>query len=224
MQLPFLRTSSTFDGYFPPGQRQFRWWCWGGAEKHKYVESLWNRSFLWWITTEPSPWGKSTPSTTVMWVIKPVCDRATDHVKSPGQRLWPRQNNDVFVKQVVVLTVNHRGLLPLRELHSTDETIVWRDPGGSWACLPPVYDYGWNHPSRGCESRYLFLWSVTTDPPFEELHSIGEIMTVWGDCGILSLFQIMSKIKLPGAVTLVAQLIPHELIPRQNPEHMLRDS
>ena len=44
----------------------------------------------------------------------------------------------VFVKQVVFLTVNHRGPLPLRELHSTDETIVWRDPGGSWACLRPV--------------------------------------------------------------------------------------
>ncbi len=29
--------------------------------------------------------------------------------------------------------------LPLKELHSTGETIVWRDPGGSWACLPPVY-------------------------------------------------------------------------------------
>ena len=27
--------------------------------------------------------------------------------------------------------VNHRGPLPLRELHSTDETTVWRDPGGS---------------------------------------------------------------------------------------------
>ena len=37
----------------------------------------------------------------------------------------------VFVKQVVFLTVNHRGPLPLRELHSTDETMVWRDPGGS---------------------------------------------------------------------------------------------
>ena len=34
------------------------------------------------------------------------------------------------------LTVNHRGPLPLMELHSTDETIVWRDPGGS----EPVYD------------------------------------------------------------------------------------
>ena len=37
----------------------------------------------------------------------------------------------VFVKQVIFLTVNHRGPLPLRELHSTDDTIVWRDPGGS---------------------------------------------------------------------------------------------
>ena len=45
----------------------------------------------------------------------------------------------VFVKQVVFLTVNHRGPLPLRELHSTDEAIVWRDPRGSWAFLPPVY-------------------------------------------------------------------------------------
>ena len=33
-------------------------------------------------------------------------------------------------------TMNHRGSLPLRELHSTDETIVWRDPGG----FEPVYD------------------------------------------------------------------------------------
>ena len=44
-----------------------------------------------------------------------------------------------FVKQVVFHTANHCGPLPLKELHSTGETIVWRDPGGSWACLPPVY-------------------------------------------------------------------------------------
>ena len=40
------------------------------------------------------------------------------------------------MKWVVFLTVNHRGPLPLMELHSTDETIVWRDPGGS----EPVYN------------------------------------------------------------------------------------
>ena len=45
---------------------------------------------------------------------------------------WPEiVTSGIFVKQVVFLTVNHRGLLPLRELHSTGETIVWRDPGGS---------------------------------------------------------------------------------------------
>ena len=55
------------------------------------------------------------------------------------------------VKQVVFHTVYHRGPLPLKELHSTGETIVWRDPGGSWACLPPVYDCVWNHPATACE-------------------------------------------------------------------------
>ena len=34
-------------------------------------------------------------------------------------------------KAGVFLTVNHRGPLPLRELHSTDESLAWRDPGGS---------------------------------------------------------------------------------------------
>ena len=47
-------------------------------------------------------------------------------------------------------TVNHHGPLPLKELHSTGETIVWRDPGGSWARLAPVYDCVWNHPATGC--------------------------------------------------------------------------
>ena len=42
------------------------------------------------------------------------------------------QARGVFVLQVVFLTVNHRGPLPFREVHSsTFETIVWRDPGGS---------------------------------------------------------------------------------------------
>ena len=44
---------------------------------------------------------------------------------------WRTQTSGIFVKQVVFHMVNHRGPLPLRELHSTGETIVWRDPGGS---------------------------------------------------------------------------------------------
>ena len=61
------------------------------------------------------------------------------------------QTSGIFVKQVVFHTVNHRGPLPLKELHSTGETIVWRDPGGSWACLPPVYNCVSNHPATGCD-------------------------------------------------------------------------
>ena len=77
----------------------------------------------------------------------------------------------VFVKQVIFLTVNHRGPLPLRELHSTDDTIVWRDPGGSWACLRPVSDCKWIHPFRVCRwHRHTCMWH-----PFEAGHfSYGE--------------------------------------------------
>ena len=35
-----------------------------------------------------------------------------------------RQTKGIFVKQVVFVTVNHRGALLLREVHSTDETIM----------------------------------------------------------------------------------------------------
>ena len=52
------------------------------------------------------------------------------------------QNVRSLQSRSVFLTLNHRGPLPLRELHSTDETLVWRDPGGSCACLRPVYHYG----------------------------------------------------------------------------------
>ena len=52
--------------------------------------------------------------------------------------------------------VNHHGPLPLKELHSTGETIVWRDPGGSWACLPPVYRC--NHTATVCDTCGKPLW------------------------------------------------------------------
>ena len=105
------------------------------------------------------------------------------------------------MKQVVFLTVNHRGPLPLRELHSTDDTIdiVWRDPGGSWACLRPVSDYEWIQPSRGCmwhKHNYTYLPSLWSGSfffffftvnhrgplPLWELHSTDETI-VWRDPG-----------------------------------------
>jgi len=79
---------------------------------------------------------------------KKSSDRKGPAKSSKKQHL---ENCGIFVKQVVFHTVNHCGPLPLKELHSTGETIVWRDPGGSWACLPPVYDCVWNHPATGCD-------------------------------------------------------------------------
>ena len=113
------------------------------------------------------PWGILSLFTTCsvyVWILSRVCR-------------WHRHIYvcDVFVKQVVLLTVNHRGPLPLRELHSTDETIVWRDPGGSWACLRPapftceffpefvgdtdIYMY-----VMSLWSRSFFLRWITADP------------------------------------------------------------
>ena len=61
------------------------------------------------------------------------------------------------MEQVVFLTANHRGPLPLRELHSTDEIRVWRDPEGSWACLRPVSDYEWIHPGSLWQTGSVFV-------------------------------------------------------------------
>ena len=71
--------------------------------------------------------------------------------KSSKKKHSRTQTSGIFVKQAVFHTVNHRGPLPLKELHSTGETIVWRDPGGSWACLPPVYVCVWDHLATGCD-------------------------------------------------------------------------
>ena len=71
--------------------------------------------------------------------------------KSSKKQHSETQTSGIFVKQVVFHTVNHRGPLPLKELHSTGETIVWRDPGGSWACLPPVHKC--NHSATICDTR-----------------------------------------------------------------------
>ena len=84
------------------------------------------------------------------------------------------QASGIFVKQVVFLTVNHCGPLPLRELHSTDETIVWRDPGGSWACLRPVAEYEWIHPAWNSNTD-IMVWHL-----WAAVHSTGK---TWYGCG-----------------------------------------
>ena len=121
-------------------------------------------------------------------------------INSPSQRLRHRHSVG-FVQQVVFLTVNHRGPLPLRELHSTDETLAWRDPGGSSACLQPVPNYKWiNSPCQRLWhrhnasssffflfffflfSRSFFLVNHHRPLPLRELHSTDETI-VWRDPG-----------------------------------------
>ena len=97
------------------------------------------------------PWGILSLFTTCshhVWILSRVCSWHS-HIYVCG----------VLVKQVVFLTVNHRGPLPLRELHSTDETLVWRDPRGSWACLQPVSNYKWiNSPCQRVWHRPVWLF------------------------------------------------------------------
>ena len=51
--------------------------------------------------------------------------RETEHqAEDPEPGKAVTQTSDVFVKQVVFLTVNHHRPLPLRELHTTHESIV----------------------------------------------------------------------------------------------------
>ena len=104
-----------------PSQRL--WW-------HRYVVFLWNRPFfLRWITADPSPWENFTPPTKyecgeTLGDLEPVYDLCPITGEFALPELWHRHVCGINVKQVVFLTVNHRGPLPLRELHSTDEIIM----------------------------------------------------------------------------------------------------
>ena len=99
----------------------------------------------------------------------------------------------------------------------TTTDIVWRDPGGSWACLRPGSDYEWIHLSRGCDtdicmyvaslwSRSFFLQWITVDPsPLGNFTPPTTTDLVWRDPGgswaCLRPAQIMSEFTFPEAVT-----------------------
>ena len=110
-----------------------------------------------------------------------------------------------FFQQVVFLMVNHHGPLPLRELHSTDETIVWRDPGGSWACLRPVYNYEWiNSPSqrltqtlcRFCAAGCFSYGESPRTPPLEGTSLHRRNTSVERPWWILSLFTTCAQLQV----------------------------
>ena len=135
-------------------------------------------------------------------------------VNSPFQRLWHRHIYvcGIFEKQVVFLTVNHRGPLPFRELHSTDDnrySASVERPWGILSLFTTCSDYEWIHLSRGCRwHRHIyvcgtFVKQVVFLPvnhrgplPFRELHSTDDNRSsVERPWGILSLFTTCSDYK-----------------------------
>ena len=65
---------------------------------------------------------------------KPLIKKTSDRrrlTKSSKISTRRTHTSGIFVKQVVFHMVNYHRPLPLKELHSIGETIVWRDPGGS---------------------------------------------------------------------------------------------
>ena len=134
--------------------------------------------------------------------------------------------------------MNHRGPLPLRELHSTDETRVWRDPRD----LEPVYDLFTiisEITARGCDTDmwhlckagllllllfilflfFIFYGESPRTPPLEGTSLHRRNNSVERPWGILSLFTtcvftITSVMALPETVTHATwpttELIPHQ--------------
>ena len=129
------------------------------------------------------------------------------------------QTCGVFVNQVVFLTVNHRGPLPLRKIHSTDETIVWRDPGGSWACLRPVHSYLslTKAVTQTCGvfvNRVVFLTVNHRGPlPLRKIHSTDETI-VWRDPrgSWACLRPVHCYLSLPNAVTQTCGVFENQVV------------
>ena len=83
---------------------------------------------------DPSPRGNFTPPTILecgetLGDLEPVYDLALPEVLT-NTCMW-RLSETGRVFWVFFRAANYRAPLPLREIHSTDETIVWRDPGRS---------------------------------------------------------------------------------------------
>ena len=176
VQTFFLFRTSKSDGHFTPEHRSFRWQVYSfltthQRPRHRNMCSLcllffFFFSFLRWINIIPlqtkqnkqtkKPRKLHSTNETIVWReslgnLGPVYAPCSTSIEFARPAAVMTQICGVFVEQAVFLTVNHRGPLPLRELHATDETWVWRDPGGSWACLRPVSDHGWIRIARCCD-------------------------------------------------------------------------
>ena len=175
----------------------------------RQATSLWSKSFFYGESGRSSPlWKNFTPLTKKgawgdrggSWACLPVNGYEWIH---PAESLWHRYVVALW-RQVVFLTVNHRGPLPSRELHSTDEIRVWRDPRRSWACLRPVSDYEWIHPGRGCDTDMWCLCGTghfsygepPRTPPLEGTSLHRRNASVERPWGILSLFTTCFRLRV----------------------------
>ena len=143
-----------------------------------YVVSLWSRSFfLRWITEDPSPLGNFTPPTTIdlawrdpggSWAcLRPGSDYKWIHPSWSCDTdiyiyisMWHLSEAGLFSFFFKLwITADSSPLGNFTPPMTTD--LVWRDPGGSWACLWPGSDYKWIHPSRGCRwHRHICMWRL----------------------------------------------------------------
>ena len=136
---PLFRASSDLDGCVSPGQRPFRR---GRGAFYNTVQKHWQVEFCR-ITADPFPWGKFTPPTKqqcgeTLGGLEPLYDLFT----FTSEFTLPKavtQTCDIFVSKAGSFSYGESPRTPpspsVKELHSTDETTVWRDPRGSWACL-----------------------------------------------------------------------------------------
>ena len=120
-----------------------------------------------------------------------------DLAKSPkNQHSEKTQTSGIFVNRWFFIP-----WIPLKELHSTCETIVWRDSGGSWACLPPVYKC--NHPATVCDTCGICPKEYTKNRGAlgnTKKTKITRRAGTWVE-EVLSLFTIVCEITLPQAMT-----------------------
>ena len=109
---------------------------------------------LRWITADPSPWGNFTPPMKqecgeTLGDLKPVYDLFMMSQFSLPKAVtdrWHLCKADRFSYGKSPWTP------PLEGTSLHRRKIVWRDPGGSGACLRPVYGYHWSHPTKGCDT------------------------------------------------------------------------
>ena len=169
VQTSLLFRTSKFEDNFTPYHRPFRWHVnyffnsRSETQPHRYVASL-SFFFLFFFS-----YGESTLTTTTQipeeislhrrnsvenpWgILSLFTTRDRFRLNSPFKRLWWHRyvmfswNRSFFLRWITA------DPSPWGNFTPPTKTWVWRDPGGSWACLRPVSDHGWIRIARSCDT------------------------------------------------------------------------